>query len=75
MNTLPEPILQKSIKSFLHARHLRNERLVECEHGQSSNRLMSQEAPVQESAPEVKSPLIKRRPIPPAKPPMRFARA
>ncbi len=75
MNTLTKPILQKSIKGFLHVSHLRRKRLIECKHEQPLDRPLAKVDAVQDSAPEIKSPSMKRRPLPPAKPPVRFARA
>ena len=71
MNTITKPILKKSIKSFLHANHVSSERHVEGEYKNSLHSSLQTVDAVQVPE-ERKSPLIIRRPLPPAKPPMRW---
>ena len=73
MNTLIKPISQKSFGSSVYLKPLSGEHHIECEYNHSLNGTFQTAGAVQESAPaKSKHSPVGRRPLPPAKPPMRL---
>ena len=72
MNTLLKPIIRKSFESSVYLKPLNGEHHIECEYKRPLNRSFQTADAVQDSALESKRSPVGRRPLPPAKPPMRL---